>query len=96
MQSKLPQSWVVKKNMIITSDGDDEEEYSEPSAKQNTLQWSRVKNPKYMLATKIQTFNIERDPEADKSINKMRVIVSNKPPMLLFDPDSFKGLEEPH
>ena len=49
MQSKLPQSWVVKKNMINTSDGDDEEEYSEPSAKQSTLQWSRVKNLKQML-----------------------------------------------
>ena len=71
MQTRLPRSWIVRKDGPLDSQTSDESELSQ-APNTRGFQWTRVMNRQQMVDGTVRTYDINGDIELDSSINKIR------------------------
>ena len=85
------------KSFLALSSSSEEAEESQytpsPQKSANKLPetWTRVVSRESMSHGKITVFDIEKDLEADKVLQRVRSGAIREPGTLLFDPDEWKG-----
>lgn len=84
-------------NISKDEDSDQESVYTpSPEKQKNTipLQWTRVRDARRMINTRITAFDVEKDLETDQGLKAIRKGAVREDGVIIFDPDQYQGMKD--